>query len=267
MTVPPAALSCYLLTHNSERRIDEVLSSVQGVADEILVVDSGSQDGTLDIAKRFGCRILHRPFDNFRDQRVFAEEQCAHDWVLQLDSDEVVSPALVDDILAAKRRNFDAAAAVPPDGFSMLREWIVLGTTVHAFYPVRTPDRVIRLFRRDRINHRDSRIIHESPVGRDHHVVALDSALLHYSCDSIEQLYSKINLYTRLAAEDMHGRGQVATMMKLHVYPWLLAFRWYVLMGGWRDGEVGRVHARYVRDTVYLKYLKLRHDFARPTDR
>ncbi|HXR56648.1 MAG TPA: hypothetical protein VN858_07590, partial [Casimicrobiaceae bacterium] len=79
-------------------------------------------------------------------------------------------------------------------------------------------------------------------------------------CDSIDQLYSKIGLYTSLAAQDMQSRGESANALKIHLYPWLLAFRCYVLMGGWKDGELGRVHARYVRDTVYLKYLKLRHD-------
>ena len=148
---------------------------------------------------------------------MFAEDQCAHDWVLALDSDEVVSPALAAEIGALKRRAFDATLPAPPDGFTLLREWIMLGTAVHAFYPVRTPDRVIRLFRRDRISHRNSRIIHESAGGPDRRVLPLKHPLLHYTCDSVEQLYSKIGLYTRLAAQDMHERGDRATAIKLHV--------------------------------------------------
>jgi GT2 family glycosyltransferase len=72
----PTALSCYILTYNSERRLAQVLTSIQQVADEILIVDSGSTDQTLNIARRFGANILTRSFDNFRDQRIFAEDHC-----------------------------------------------------------------------------------------------------------------------------------------------------------------------------------------------
>jgi glycosyltransferase involved in cell wall biosynthesis len=260
MSGQPAAISCYLLTKDSELRLAEVLQSIAGLADEILVVDSGSRDRTLDIAREFDCRILQRPFDNFRDQRLFAEQSCRYDWVLQLDSDEVVSRELADEIRALKARDFDSARSPPPDGFIMPRHWFVLGRKVHAFYPVKSPDYVVRLFRRDRINHADSRIIHEAFVQRERVLVELHGPLLHYTCDSIDQLYSKINLYTRLAAEEMHGRGVPVNAIRLHLYPWLIAIRWFLLMGGWRDGAIGRIHARYVRDTVYLKYLKLRYD-------
>ncbi|HXR56797.1 MAG TPA: glycosyltransferase family 2 protein [Casimicrobiaceae bacterium] len=257
MTQP---LSCYVLTRDSERRLADALAAVRNIADEIVVVDSGSHDATLDIAREFGCRIVARTFDNFRNQRVFAEQECTHDWVLQVDSDEIVSQPLADEIGALKARAFDAGQEDAPDGFSVSREWLVLGRPVHVFYPVKAPDRVIRLFRRDRINHAGSRIIHEYPAGPDRRIVPLAGELLNYTCDSIDQLYSKIGLYTSLAAQDMQSRGESANALKIHLYPWLLAFRCYVLMGGWKDGELGRVHARYVRDTVYLKYLKLRHD-------
>ena len=257
MTTP---LSCYVLTLNSERRLRQVLESVRDVADEILVVDSGSTDATIACAEQFGARIVMRPFDNFRNQRVFAEANCRYDWILQIDSDEVVSPRLAETIAALKAADFDAAQDPPPDGFSIEREWLVLGRKVHTFYPIRAPDRVVRLLRRDRIGHHDARIIHESPGGAGQHLRPIDGPLLHYTCDSIDQMFEKVGLYTRLSALDLHAHGERASWAKIHLYPWLIALRYWTVMGGWRDGAVGLIHAGYVRHTIHLKYLKLRYD-------
>lgn len=263
MEYTKAPLSCYILTMNSERRLAQVLASVQHIADEVLVIDSGSQDETLAIAQRYNSRILTRPFDNFRDQRVFAEQNCTHDWVLQIDSDEVVSDELAHSIATLKASAFRAADQSTPDGFRVTREWIVMGKKVHAYYPIRAPDQVVRLLRRSLISHRNSRIIHESAAGPSRVIKPIEGSILHYTCDSIDQMYEKTGLYTRLSAQDMHSRAEEASLLKIHVFPWLIAFRYYVLMGGWKDGEIGWVHATYIRHTIYLKYLKLRYDFAK----
>jgi glycosyltransferase involved in cell wall biosynthesis len=249
-----------VLTLNSARRLDEVLSSARRVADELLVIDSGSTDATCAIAERHAARVVTRPFDNFRDQRVFAEDQCRHSWILELDSDEVVSEPLVERILALKSSSFDSGSGHSPDAFAIRRDWFFLGRPVRVFYPVTTPEYVIRLFRKDRMSHRGSRGIHESLQFEHGDIARLEEALLHYSVDSIEDLYGKIGLYTKLCAVDMAERGVKANWAKVHMYPWLVWFKWYLLLGGWRDGEAGRVLARFARDTVYLKYLKLKHD-------
>jgi glycosyltransferase involved in cell wall biosynthesis len=257
-----AALSCYVLTFNSERRLDEVLRAVRPVADELIVLDSGSVDRTRAIAANHGARLLTRPFDNFRDQRLFAQQQCRHRWILEVDSDEILSPELAGRLAQMKTQELDADGEGGIDAYKIRREWFVLGRRVHAFYPVRTPDEVIRLYRKDRISYHGSRIIHESARGPNRRVTRIDEPLLHYTCDTVDQLYSKLNLYTRLSALDMAARGERAGRLRVNVVPWLLWFRWYVLKGGWRDGEIGRLHARYVRDTAYLKLVKLRHDTA-----
>jgi glycosyltransferase involved in cell wall biosynthesis len=258
-TTDPCLLSCYILTYNSERRLDQVLTSLREVADEILIVDSGSTDQTLDIARRFGATILSRRFDNFRDQRIFAEDHCTHPWVLALDSDEVLSDALRAQLQKLKQAQFTAENNVMPDGFSIRRNWFFLGQSVRHFYPVKTPEYIPRLFQRDRLSHRGSRIIHESLQLDKATLRQLEEPILHYSCDSVEDLYAKIGLYTRLAAEDMQAQGMHASWLKIAFYPWLIWARWYLLYGGWRDGSRGRILGKYVRDTVYLKYLKLKY--------
>ncbi len=95
MTTDTVKLSAYLITLNEEAHLDEVLSSLAG-ADEILIVDSGSTDKTLAIAERHGARVIHQPWLGFARQKAFAMAQCRHDWVINLDGDEVLPPGGVE---------------------------------------------------------------------------------------------------------------------------------------------------------------------------
>lgn len=251
-----APLSVYILTYNSQRRLAQVLEAAHKVADELLVLDSGSTDQTLQIAETYNARVLYRKFDNFRDQRVFAEEACQNEWVLALDSDEVLSDALVARIESLKATAFKTNGQ-QVHGFTIKRDWYFLGKKVKNLYPVKTPEYIVRLFSKQHASTQGSRIIHEA-VQIDHAKVAvLQEPILHYSCDSIDGLYSKIGLYTNLDAAQMHERGVQATWLHVYIYPWLVWFRWYVLLASWRDGEVGLILSKYIRITVYLKYLKL----------
>lgn len=251
-------LSCYVLTKDSQRRLREVLSSIQGVVDDIVVVDSGSTDGTLDIVKEFGVRLAVREFDNFREQREYALSLCRHDWVLELDSDEVVSTALAGRLAALKLNGF-APDGRTPDAFGIRREWFVLGRKVHCFYPSRCPDRPVRLYRRSVFGYRSARGVHEALSGRGW-VLPIAEPILHYTCDSIDQMYAKINQYSTLAALEMHREGRTSSWLGILVYPWVVWFKFYVLYGGWRDGGLGVVHGRYVRDSVWQKLVKLKYD-------
>ena len=260
-----ALLSVYILTLNSERRLAQVLDSVQALADEIVVVDSGSSDRTHEISHAFGARVLVRSFDNFCNQRVFAEESCAHPWVLALDSDEVLSPALQETLRRHKAAGFQIGNRLP-DGYSIRREWFFLGRQVRTFYPVKAPDYTIKLFQRSKMGHRGSRIIHESIQCDCVTIFNIHDPIFHYSCDSIDELYGKMDLYTRLAAADMNANGVRSSWLKVNLYPWLLWARWFLVNGAWKDGEAGRILCKYARDTVYLKYLKLKYDFSTPAD-
>lgn len=254
----PTPLSVYILTHNSERRLAEVLDAATEIADEIIVVDSGSSDSTEEILKRYPVHLLHRTFDNFRDQRIFAESACSNAWVLAIDSDEVLSSELIDEIRKLKENDFLSAGGQQPDGFEIRRDWYFLNRQVRNFYPVRTPEFIVRLFQKDKISTKGSRIIHEALQVDGCNIGTIRAPIKHYSCDSIDDLYGKIGLYTRLMAEDMHAKGERASWVKIHLYPWLIWGQWYFLRGSWRDGEAGIVLSRYVRITVYLKYLKLK---------
>lgn len=245
-----------MLTLNRAAHLPQVLSSLEGIADDLLVVDSGSTDGTQDIAARFGARVIHRAFDDFTTQRTFAVSQCRHNWVLAIDSDEVVSPALSDRLRELKSSP-EASMEGSPDAYAIKREWFVLGRRVHSFYPSHCPDFPVRLFRKDRATYLVGRQVHETIRGFNK-ALRIDEPLLHYSCNSIQEMYGKVGLYTTLAARDLVAKRGRPGFGEAILMPWIVCLKWYVLNGGWRDGRVGMILARYVWDTVHLKYAKAR---------
>jgi glycosyltransferase involved in cell wall biosynthesis len=251
-----AQFSCYILTHNRARHLEPVLASLSGIPDELVVVDSGSSDGTQEIAARFGARVIYRALDNFTAQRNFALSQCSHDWVFTIDSDEVLSPELADRLRRLKNK---IAAEDSVDAYSVRREWYVLGQRVHAFYPSDCPDYPVRLFRKSRAAYLEGRHVHETLRGFKKGDRILEP-LLHYSCMSVDELYGKMNLYTTLAARDLLAQRGRPSLLELIFRPAAISLKWYLWHGGWRDGLLGAILARYVYDTVYQKYLKARYD-------
>lgn len=250
-------LSCYILTYNSSRRLREVLESVAGVADEVVIVDSGSTDSTLEIAASFRARILERPMDGFSAQRAFAVSNCQFPWVLSIDSDEVLSDGLRARIGILKGTGFDHPAK--PDAFAITRRWYIMGREVHCFYPSRCPDFPIRLFLKDRVQYSTDRLVHENMQGFSK-AVRIDEPLLHFSCDSVDAMYAKMNLYTTLAANDHRKRFGAPSLLSIALSPLAIAAKWYFLEQGWKDGHIGLIQARYVADSVYLKLIKARFD-------
>lgn len=240
-------LTITIITLNEERNLPRALASVTGVADDIVVVDSGSRDRTLEIARQRGARVFERPWTDYSDQKNFAAAQAAHDWVLSLDADEELSPALRNEIAGWKQTTPEADAYEMPRMAKYLGRWIE-----HSGW---YPDRKRRLYRRDRA--RFVGALHESLVV-DGSVGRLRSDLLHYTFESLEEHEAQVERYTQLAAQLMYANGHRAWRL-----PWLFAPAWtflrtYIFQQGFRDGRHGwlisQMAARYVR----LKYSKLR---------
>jgi glycosyltransferase involved in cell wall biosynthesis len=244
------------MTFNSERRLAQTLRSLAGVADDLVVVDSGSNDGTERIARAHGARFFVRQFDDFTRQRQYSVSECLHDWVLTLDSDEVLSEALQHRLIALKSE----LPGTDIEAFGIRRDWYLLGRRVHCFYPSHCPDQPIRLFRRHRADYIRGRHVHEAMTGF-RRSQGIDEPILHFTADSIEDAYGKMSQYSTLAAKDAMAAGQTSNWFKILTLPWLLALKWYLADGGWKDGLVGVVHALYVRDMAYQKWLKVKWDF------
>lgn len=243
-------LSVYILTYNSERHLDKVLAAAKRVADDLLVVDSGSSDATLAIAARHGARVAHRAFDNFRAQRLFANSLCAHQAVMFFDSDEIASDALIDEVTALKASGFSH------DAYVVRRDWVVRGKLVHALMPVGCPDYPVRICHRDKTDFTEHSV-HETPIGHES-VGRIESPLLHHTFETHSELMRKLDLYTDLAATDLRDKGKsmVLVWLKQWISPVGAFGKWYIRRGNWRDGRIGLTLALYASTYTHRKYRK-----------
>ena len=238
-------LSVVLITHNAAAQLADCLASV-AFADEVLVVDSGSSDGTADIAARYGARVVQKEWMGFGPQKQFAVEQAAHDWVLCLDADERVSPELAASLVRALQ------APVAPV-YRMARRNRFLGRWLR--HGEGYPDWSVRLFDRRQARWSDDSV-HEK-VLFSVTPGTLQGDLLHESAEDIGRYLEKQNRYTTLAAEELHRRGKRAGMAELTLSPLVRFIKFYVLRLGFLDGMPGLAHIAVGCMNSFMKYAKL----------
>lgn len=247
-------LSSYILTRNSERHLEAVLRQIERLADDIVLLDSGSTDATLEIAARYPVRIFHREFDDFIRQREYAASLCAHDWILFVDSDEIPDDPLVEELLAMKKAGLGSDGR---DSYRIRRDWYVLGQPVHSIYPIKSPDFRIRLY--DRQGHFDSNNpVHEKLIGLRSTGEVKRGSLHHHTFEDPGEFERKLRFYAPLAAEAHRRRGKASGLPRawLHaIAAWLKSF---VSYQGWRDGRVGVICANYAFRYTLQKYLNSR---------
>ncbi len=247
--IGPVPLSAVVLTHNSASTLDATLRSIAW-CDEIVVVDSGSADTTLDIATRHAARVIHRPLDaGFGAQKRFAVEQARNDWVLVVDSDEVVTAALREEI----ERLFDGSG---PDAraYEFAISLVFLGRLLR--FGGEYNKTHLRLFDR-RAGNYNLKPVHEA-VESSGPTRRLRERMLHYSYRDIAHYLDKFNHYTSLAARDLWRRDK-------RVSAWYIALRIpvsfvrdYLLRGCVLDGYPGFVWALLCAMYPAIKYIKLR---------
>lgn len=238
-------MSAVIIALNVEHRIAACLESV-AFADEVVVVDSGSTDATLVIAKRYGAHIVHQTWLGFGKQKQFAVGQARHRWVLCVDADERVSPPLRQSIqteLVAPR--FAAYRMARCNRF--MGRWLRHGEGY--------PDWCLRLFNREQATWSDDavheRVVTTAPVGR------LSGDLLHDTDSGIGNYLDKQNRYTSLQAETLYQRGARAGRVRLVFSPLLRFVKFYFLRAGFLDGIPGFVHISIGCYNSFLKYAKL----------
>lgn len=241
----PEPLSVAVITLNAGRQLDACLQSV-AFADEILVVDSGSTDATLEIAQRRGARVLRQDWLGYGGQKRFAVNQAKHRWVLSIDADERVSDALRESIqneLEAPR--FQAYQMPRRNRF--LGRWLRHGEGY--------PDFSLRLFNREHANWSDDPV-HEKVVA-DTTVGRLKGDLLHESESGVADYIAKQNRYTTLQAEALHARGKRAGVLRLLLSPFFRFIKFYFLRLGFLDGLPGLIHILIGCQNSFYKYAKL----------
>ena len=240
-------ISATIITFNEERNVARVLESLR-CCDEVLVLDSGSNDRTVEIASNLGARVVEASWHGYAAQKNIAAELASHDWILSLDADESVSEALEAEIWQIKK------SGPQFDGYTMPRLAQYLGRWIlHSGW---YPDRKVRLFDRRKAKW-VGEFVHES-VTVDGRVGHLKSNLLHFTCQSLSEHLRAMDNYTTLAAQEMVSRGKTISFNHLLFDPPWTFLRTYVLQLGFLDGVEGLAIAYMAALYNFVKYSKAR---------
>ncbi|MBI2818001.1 MAG: glycosyltransferase family 2 protein [Acidobacteria bacterium] len=239
-------ISAIIITLNEERRLARALESLS-IADEIIVVDSGSTDCTTAIAARYGAKVISQAWQGYSRQKNFAASLAKYDWVLSLDADEALSPALQREIERIKREGpGDFAGFRMPRAAFYLRRWI----RHSGWYP----DYKLRLYDRRR-GRWIGDYVHEH-VQVDGAVGQLSGDLQHYTCDTLEEHLRTLDRYTTLAAQEAFDQRHRAVLAWMLLGPPWKFIETYLFRQGFRDGFQGLVIAVMAGFYVFLKYAK-----------
>jgi len=240
-------ISAVIITYNEEKNIRRCLESLTWTR-EIVVVDSGSADATVRIAREFTDRVISHPFEGYVRQKNFALDQAALDWVLSVDADEVVTPELLARIRAVwpdQRERYD--------GFTVNRLSRFSGKWIRhcGWYP----DRKLRLFRRSK-GRWTGEELHEK-VRLDGRTMDLGADLRHYTYQDLSENVEKIQAYSTIFAQAQYRLGRRATRWDLLAHPAAKFLKSYVLRRGFLDGRHGLILSLTAAFYVFLKYAKL----------
>jgi glycosyltransferase involved in cell wall biosynthesis len=206
---PVLPLSIFLIAKNEGGRIGRTLQAVAGLADEVIVVDSGSGDDTVAIAEAAGARVIvNAPFPGYGPQKRFAEEACRNDWVLNIDADEVVSPELRDEIGRLFAAGTDMADAYEIRIIDMLPGETAPPPLAYSVSPV-------RLYRLSRGRYRNSTVHDRVELQAGARTARLKAPILHYSITSIGDQMEKLQRYSTMQAKDLLASGRVPSRLRI----------------------------------------------------
>ncbi|WP_158944011.1 glycosyltransferase family 2 protein [Granulicella sp. S190] len=252
----PPKLSVAIITLNEEANLARTLASVQ-FADEIIVVDSGSTDRTLEIAASFKAKLFLEPWQGFARQKNFAIERCTSPWILSLDADETLTPELQSEIGAL------LSASPSADAYLLRRRNLFLGRWMrHGGY---YPDTHLRLFRRHSANFAPPARFTDRPV---HETITLDGTIetlkhdiIHHAYPTLESYIETLNRYSTLGAQTVIEKGHTsrslfALLNNVLILPTLTFFQNYLLRLGFLDGREGLLLHLYHSTYTSWRYAK-----------
>ncbi|HEY7336077.1 MAG TPA: glycosyltransferase family 2 protein [Bryobacteraceae bacterium] len=238
-------ISATIITLNEERNVARAIESLRCV-DEILVVDSGSTDRTVEIAEKLGARVVESEWPGYANQKNLAAAQASHDWILSIDADESLSEALEAEIWKLKKSGPEFDAYTMPRLAQYLGRWI----RHSGWYP----DRKIRLYDRRKAKW-EGAYVHESlKVGGK--VGSLEGNLLHFTCDSLSEHLRTMDRYTTLAAEQLLSTREKPKWSQLILVPPWTFVQTYFLKLGYLDGLEGLAIAYMAAFYNFLKLAK-----------
>ena len=237
-------ISAAIITYNEADRIDACLDAL-GFCDEIVVVDSGSDDGTQALARKKASRVVHRDWPGFKEQKTYAAGLAEGPWILLLDADEIVDGRLAENI-----KNMPDDPEV--DGYMIRRDLYFMGKQMK--HGAR-PDWLLKLFRKDKAlfcgGDTHPHVEVKGPVGK------LEGSLMHHSYRNIEDYFARFNRYTTLAAGERMAAGRRFSFFQNFRVFYEFAVRYFLRLG-FLDGYPGFVYAMLSSFYAWTKYIKLR---------
>ena len=243
------SISAIIITKNESANLEDCLRSLNGLADEIIVVDSGSTDNTVEIAKRYGAVVLETTdWPGFGPQKNRALDIASKEWVFSIDADERATPEMVAEIHNALK-NPESTCYYSPRLSYYCGEFLKHG----GWYP----DDVYRLFKKGTARFSDD-LVHERLVYSGT-PKALKNHLIHYSYLRFEQVIAKVNAYSSAGAKQAFEAGKRSSLFSAITHGFWTFFRTYVIRKGFLDGKFGLAMAISAGHTTYYKYLKLWH--------
>ena len=241
-----AKISACIISFNEEKKIEDCLKSLTGIADEIIVVDSNSNDNTVNIAKKHEARVINQEFLGYIEQKNFAVQQASYDWILSLDCDERLSPELQKAILTIKDdiEVFDAYK-MPRKTFYVYR-WLN-----HCWYP----DLKTRLFNKHTA-HWGGTNPHDHIITTGENVSQLKGDIYHYSFDSISEHLKTIDKFTEIGADELIRKNKKFNFFSPITHATWTFIKLYLLKRGFMDGFAGFVVSVLSFMQIFVKYSK-----------
>ncbi|PHR22747.1 MAG: LPS biosynthesis protein [Hoeflea sp.] len=236
-------ISAVIITRNEAEMLPGLLESLT-FCDEIVVVDSHSDDATRDIAASFDAKVITRDFNGFGDQKEFARAQAGCDWVLSMDADERVPPSLAEEIVSTLADPAFDAYQVPRLSYFLGKPFRHSGWW---------PDAPLRLFRRDAARF-NSKLVHEF-AETDRPTGTLSNHMDHFTVRSLEQALAKGQHYSALGAQQLEKTGRRVTLLSPFGHAAGAFVKTYVLKRGFLGGVEGLVNAWIHGQTVFWKYM------------
>lgn len=253
MSAEEIKISAYLITLNEGQHLDEVLSSLNGV-DEIVIVDSGSSDNTLDIAKKYCARVIHQPWLGFAKQKALAMQACQYEWLINLDGDEVLPVGAIDTI----RMNIKQ---YPGHCFAIQRDDYFMGASMTK----RKMRFFTRIYPKSQSKWRETDLVHEH-IDIQAPTRKLPIVFKHYGYDSIEKMLLKMNQYANLKAQQRTAANRPhSTLRLLFIFP-VMFLKVYLInrhfLCGWRGFVRAWIQASYfflteakLYESAYMKRI------------
>lgn len=246
--MPRPPVSVTIIALNEEKNIARAIRSVSW-ADEVIVVDSGSKDRTVELARELGARVVHNPWPGHGKQKNFAQAQAAYDWILNIDADEEVSPELAEEI---QLRLADLGHGRCEGYFLPRKTWFLGRWILHGGW---YPNYLVRLANKQVARWTEPSIHEELQV--DGQVEKLRSPLLHYSFTGIrDQVLTNVD-YAELGSQQLKAQGCKASVLKLVLKSWGKFMETYLLKRGFLDGLPGFIISVNAAHSMFLKYAYL----------